>query len=137
MGKEAEYRSIAVAVDVDAQIPPIQSDRGKLQQIFLNVINNAFAALDDGGGIDIKARMKDNERVEVAIADNGCGIPAEDIKRIFEPFFSTKTIRGGTGLGLSITYALIRELGGSIEVDSKVGEGTTFRITLPTTQPAQ
>ena len=129
--KEAEYRSIGVSLEVSNDIPQFESDRGKLQQIFLNLINNAFAAMSDGGRLDIKARREDDNFVSVQIIDNGRGIPKEDLKRIFEPFFSTKSGKGGTGLGLSITYGLVQELGGKIEVHSEVGKGTTFTIYLP------
>jgi len=133
LNKEAEYRSIKVAVNVREDMPQLESDRGKLQQIFLNIINNAFAAMSDGGHLDIMIGLKDKNFVTITVTDDGCGIAKEDIKHIFEPFFSTKTGHGGTGLGLSITYGLVQELGGSISVQSKVGKGTTFIITLPFT----
>ncbi len=131
LGKEAEYRNIEVNVDVSGDIPRFDSDRGKLQQIFLNIINNAFAAMSDGGRLEIKARLKNENFVLVSISDNGCGISEPDLKRVFEPFFSTKGDTGGTGLGLSITYGLVQEIGGEIEVESKEGVGTTFKVTLP------
>ncbi|MDY6972809.1 MAG: HAMP domain-containing sensor histidine kinase, partial [Thermodesulfobacteriota bacterium] len=108
-----------------------QRDRGKLQQGFLYIINNAFAAMDDGGHLTIVAREDANAGVSVAIADDGHGIDEKEIAHVFEPFFSTKTQQGGTGLGLSITYGLLQELGGGISVQSRVGEGTVFTITLP------
>lgn len=128
--KEAEYRSILVSLKAK-DIPEFETDRGKLQQILLNIINNAFAAMDDGGHLDIVAALENNSSVSVTIADDGQGIPEAETKHIFEPFFSTKTGQGGTGLGLSITYGLIKELGGDISVWSKTGEGTRFTITLP------
>ncbi len=128
--KEAEYRSIKVVVK-DEEIPVFETDRGKLQQIFLNIINNAFAAMNDGGHLDIRTHKESNGFVTVTIRDNGCGIPAEDIDHIFEPFYSTKIGQGGTGLGLSITYGLVQELGGTITATSKEGEGTCFTIKLP------
>jgi len=131
MGKEAEYRSISVSVDVPDDIPKIRSDRGKLQEIFLNVINNAFAALNDGGSLDITVKRQGDSLVSLSFADNGCGIAEADIKRIFEPFFSTKTQKGGTGLGLSITYGLVKKIGGRIDVQSQAGKGTTFTVCLP------
>jgi len=134
LGKEAEYRCIQLKVDVDEHIPPLESDRGKLQQIFLNLFNNAFAAMKDGGRLEITARRRDRNNITMKVADNGCGISDTDINRVFEPFFSTKQKDCGTGLGLSITYGLIKELGGTIEVESKVGEGTAFTITLPLAQ---
>jgi len=129
--KEAEYRSIEVSVKIPNDIPQLETDRGKLQQIFLNLINNAFAAMSDGGHLNITARREDKDFVSATITDNGCGIPDEDLERIFEPFFSTKTKKGGTGLGLSITYGLVKDVGGTISVQSEVEKGTSFTITLP------
>ena len=134
LGKEAEYRCIQLKIDVDDKLPRLESDRGKLQQIFLNLFNNAFAAMQDGGRLEIRARRKDRDRVTVTVADNGCGIPEKDLNRVFEPFFSTKLKDCGTGLGLSITYGLVKELGGTIDVESQVGEGTVFTVTLPLKQ---
>jgi signal transduction histidine kinase len=131
LGKEAEYRGINVNVELRDQIPTIESDRGKLQQILLNLVNNAFAAMADGGHLDIKVYQESAKFISVKVTDDGCGIPEVDLKRIFEPFFSTKKTKGGTGLGLSITYGLVRELGGDIRVESAVGKGTSFTVMLP------
>jgi signal transduction histidine kinase len=131
--KEAQYRSIEVLIDIAEDIPEFECDRGKLQQILLNIINNAFAALTNGGQIKIKSDKEGPDSVKIVISDNGCGIPAENLKYIFEPFFSTRMKVGGTGLGLSITYGLIQELGGKIDVKSEVGKGSRFTITLPLT----
>jgi len=129
--KEAEYRSIDVIVDIKEDIPDFESDRGKLQQILLNIINNAFASMKTGGSVTIRAMTMADARVQIEITDTGCGISQENLRFIFEPFFSTKTEVGGTGLGLSITHSLAKELGGRIEVESTVGKGTTFMINLP------
>ncbi len=131
LNKEAQYRGLDIEVDIPDQLPPIVTFRSRLQQILLNIINNAFAAVPDCGTIVIKARDTGSGNIEIQIRDNGAGIAAENIGRIFEPFFSTKTDRGGTGLGLSITYNLVQELGGSIRVESRVGEGTAFTVSLP------
>ncbi|MFH1983912.1 MAG: ATP-binding protein [Pseudomonadota bacterium] len=131
LGKEAEYRCITVSVSVDDEIPMLESDPGRLQEIFLNLITNAFAALPDNGYLTITAAMRDAQHVVISFTDTGHGIRAEDVDRVFEPFFSTKIGSGGTGLGLSITYGLVQELGGNIRVTSEVGKGTTFTITLP------
>ena len=132
MEKEAEYRSIKVDIQVPDNIPNFESDRGKLQQIFLNLVNNAFAAMSDGGRMMLKAETSGKDKVVITCKDDGCGIPESDIPHVFEPFFSTKAKSGGgTGLGLSITYGLVKELGGDIELTSEVNEGTTFKITLP------
>ena len=128
--KEAEYRSIDLKIDSDDGIPLIKSDRGRLQEIFLNLITNAFAAIKENGSlnISIKKDVEADDLVLISFTDDGHGIPEKDLERIFEPFFSTKTGQGGTGLGLSITYGLIKELKGTIDVKSQPGEGTTFTV---------
>lgn len=130
VGKEAEHRNISVAYDISPQVPSIESDRGQLQQVFLNIINNAIAAIKDGGKIEIIIKPKDDSEVNITIKDNGTGIPEENLKNIFEPFFSTKG-EFGTGLGLSITKDIVEKLGGKIHVDSEVNIGTRFTVTLP------
>ena len=133
MGKEAEHRNVRVNCTSMGNVPQIESDRGQLQQVFLNIITNAFAAVDDGGQIDIKIEQSNEQSVDVTVADNGHGIPKENLERIFEPFFTTKR-EYGTGLGLSITYGIVEKLGGTIDVQSRPGEGTSFTITLPVNQ---
>ena len=135
--KEAEYRAIVVKTDYAEDVPPFHSDRGKLQQVFLNLINNAFAAMDKGGELVVDVKMENPETIRAMVSDSGTGIARENLDKIFEPFFSTKTKSGGTGLGLSITYGLVKELGGNITVDSTIGVGTTFTVTLPLEPPAK
>jgi signal transduction histidine kinase len=130
--KEAEYRNVNVYVDIAEDIPEIETDRGKLQQVLLNLVNNAFQALDNGCNLDIKASPESRDRVSITISDNGCGMSQENLSKIFEPFFTTKEKGQGTGLGLAITYALVKKLQGNISVASKENEGTTFTIILPT-----
>ncbi|HYR02345.1 MAG TPA: ATP-binding protein [Syntrophobacteria bacterium] len=129
--KEASYRNITLNVEIPDGLPSLLTDKGKVQQIFLNLINNAFQAVGDGGRIDIVGRQVDGGKIAVRVSDNGCGISDENLQRIFEPFFSTKKDSGGTGLGLSITYGLVQRLGGQIAVESELGKGTTFTVTLP------
>lgn len=129
--KEAEYRNIRIDIEFAAGFPEFESDRGNLQQIFLNLINNAFAAMDDGGHLKISGRREGADKVEVTVGDDGHGIAEEDLPHIFEPFFLSKTNPEGTGLGLSVTYGLVREMGGCIRVESHLGEGTRFTIELP------
>lgn len=131
MGKEAEYRSIQVEVDIDQNLPTLETNCGRLQQILLNLINNAFAAVDNGGHIRISVRPSTADSITIQVEDNGCGMTEHELTRIFEPFYTTRRSRGGTGLGLSITYSLAQELGGSIDVESEPGKGTQFRVTLP------
>jgi len=130
LGKEAEHRNISVHFDLSTDNLTIESDRGQLQQVFLNIINNGFAAVQDGGWIRIAISNEGINDIAVAICDNGTGISKEDQKRIFEPFFSTKG-QFGTGLGLSITKNIVETLGGKIEVESELNEGTCFTVTLP------
>jgi signal transduction histidine kinase len=127
---EASHRSIKIEVAVGDDVPLIESDRGQLQQVFLNLVSNAYAAVPDGGWIKIKGRKLSPSEVAVAVSDSGTGIPEADIQNIFEPFFSTKG-QAGTGLGLSITRDIVEKLGGIIEVASTVGKGTTFTVNLP------
>lgn len=131
LAKEAEYRDIDVVISVPEDMPEIESDRGKMQQILLNIINNAFAAMKTGGQVKVVASIEKGDSIRLEISDTGCGIPTEAMKYIFEPFFSTRTDAGGTGLGLSITYSLVQELNGKIDVQSEVGKGTTFVVTIP------
>ncbi len=130
--KEVAYRNIQVYVDVPDDLPPIETDRGKLQQILLNLVNNAFQAVDDGCILEIEASPEGSDKVRIVISDNGCGMPEENLSNIFKPFFTTKEANGGTGLGLAITYGLVKKLHGDITVKSRLREGTTFTITLPT-----
>jgi signal transduction histidine kinase len=137
LDKEAAHRDIEVRVDAEDDLPMIESDRGQLQQVFLNIINNAFAAVaDDTGRIDIDLLRIADDRVAVAVTDNGMGIEAEHLDRIFEPFFTTKRSEG-TGLGLSITYGIVKKLGGEIKAESEAGRGTRFRVELPITAPPE
>ena len=129
--KEASYHNISINVDIPEDFPVIYSDHGSLQQIFFNLINNSFQAMNEGGRLDVLAAKKDEKYIAVSIKDSGCGISQEDQKNIFEPFFTMKTMKGGTGLGLSIIHGLVRKLKGNISVSSKIGEGATFTVTLP------
>ena len=131
LGRDAEERSIAISVKIQEDLPGIESDQSHLQQIFLNLLNNAFEALKEGGDLEIRVDLEDAQFVTVAFTDNRLIIPEEDLKRIFDPFFASKGKRVGTGLGLPITYGLVQEIGGSIRVESETGKGTCFIIRLP------
>ncbi|MEW6501343.1 MAG: sensor histidine kinase [Thermodesulfobacteriota bacterium] len=133
LDKEAMYRDIRIRLDLQPDLPVVESDRGQMQQIFLNIINNAIDAIGKNGNIDITTRQVSPRAVLVEISDDGPGIPEELIQNIFEPFFTTKrdSEKPGTGLGLAITYGLVKKLGGEVSVASGVGEGTTFSISFP------
>jgi two-component system, NtrC family, sensor kinase len=134
LAKEATYNQIRIAFNLDQNVGKIISDRGPLQQVFLNITNNAIDAIGDHGTIILSSKQVDQQHVLIQITDDGPGMSEEVRDRIFEPFFTTKETGKGTGLGLSITYGLVRKLGGDIKVISEIGEGTTFEITLPVQQ---
>lgn len=114
-------------------IPKIQGYAGKLNQVFLNLLSNAFQAIRENGDVWIRTRKSDS-CVEVEIEDNGAGISKENLKRIFEPFFTTKPVGQGTGLGLSISYGIIEQHHGKILVTSVPAQGTSFVVRLPILQ---
>jgi two-component system NtrC family sensor kinase len=128
--KEAMYNRIRMELHFQKDLPTIYCDKGQLQQIFLNIINNAIDAIGKDGLIEIGTSLQGGD-VLVRIKDSGPGIPPNILKHIFDPFFTTKAPGKGTGLGLSITYGLVKKLGGEITVSSEVGKGATFAIRLP------
>jgi signal transduction histidine kinase len=113
-------------------IPKVACAPSQINQVFLNLLTNAAQATpEEGGVITVRTFQPDREHVAVEVADNGHGIAAEVLPKIFDPFFTTKEVGKGTGLGLSISYKIVESHGGRITVDSKVGVGTRFRVTLP------
>lgn len=134
---EARFLNINLRTDFDANLPLIISDTTQLQQVFLNLMNNAIDAIGKDGEIKIQTQfLAQLKKISIDIADNGPGIPKEILAKIFDPFFTTKEVGKGTGLGLSISYTIIEKLGGQIKVASEVGKGTTFNILLPVTELA-
>lgn len=121
---------ITVNSQLKTSLPAVYGNSGKLQQVFMNLIMNARDAMPRGGELTI-ATEAENSTVHVEVSDNGMGIPADHLNKIFDPFFTTKATSRGTGLGLAVTYGIIREHSGSIQVDSVVGRGTTFRLEFP------
>jgi two-component system NtrC family sensor kinase len=111
-------------------LPLVPIHAGKFAQVFTNILMNAFQAISENGEIRIECG-EDEKRVYVDISDNGEGISEKNLKNIFDPYFTTKKKSGGTGLGLPVTYNIVREHGGHIEVKSKVGEGTSFKVYVP------
>jgi signal transduction histidine kinase len=112
------------------EIPDVECLPSQLNQVFMNLLVNAAHAIEDKGIITIRTGTQD-DGVWVEVSDSGNGIAPEHLNRIFEPFFTTKPVGKGTGLGLSVSYSIIQTHHGNINVASKVGEGTTFRIWLP------
>jgi PAS domain S-box-containing protein len=129
--KEAFHRKLNINLDFSEDMGSLESDRGQLQQVFLNIIKNAFEVMDDGGHLSIKTRLNDGGMVEITITDDGRGMSPEQVENIFEPFY-TRGKASGTGLGLFITHGIVtKNLGGKIAVESEEGKGTTFTIELP------
>lgn len=114
--------------------PSLHADPHQLEQVFLNLVNNALDATDLDGTVTIEIKTE-NGLVRIDFVDDGIGVPEENIKKIFDPFFTTKPIGKGTGLGLSICFGIIQNLNGRIEVESKPGEGTRFTVRIPLKQP--
>lgn len=127
---QIERKRVKLALTLPEPPPSIHADGSQLQQVFLNLVLNALDAVPEGGELRISTRH-DTEGIEVAVADNGCGIPEEDLGRIFDPFFSTKGVGRGTGLGLSVSYGIVQAHRGRIAVESRAGVGSTFRVWLP------
>ena len=121
---------IEFQIETPADLPPVSGDGGQLQQAIIALSANAVDAMPDGGTLTIAARRHD-KNVVVEISDTGVGIAPEHITKIFEPFFTTKEVGRGTGLGLAVCYGILTEHGGSLDVQSALGVGSTFTITLP------
>jgi len=128
------FKNVAISVEKKSDLPKVHVDRIHVQQTMVNLLMNAAQAMPEGGRIQIRTGMND-QYVFIAITDTGIGIKDEDLDRIFEPFFTTKEKEQGTGLGLSLCKRLIEANAGKIEVESKVGEGTTFTIMIPINAP--
>lgn len=136
LAKEALYNHIKIEFALKEDLPLIQSDRGQLQQVFLNILNNALDAIGRNGKVLIMSKAE-KDCIIIGIIDDGPGIPEKTLRHIFEPFFTTKEIGKGTGLGLPITYGLVKKLGGTIQVTSEVGKGAYFEIQLPLHSPKE
>ena len=122
-------RGVRVDARLDDSLPPVDADEAQLRQALMNLMRNAADAMRGGGALTVATRRAVDGAVEVSVEDTGAGISSENLSRIFEPFFSTK--EGGTGLGLALTQQIVNEHGGSIEVASRPGRGTTFTLKLP------
>jgi two-component system NtrC family sensor kinase len=118
------------------ELPPVMCIPQQLNQVFMNILVNAAHAIKEKGDISIKTRRQDGH-VEIAIRDTGCGIPTANISKVFDPFFTTKEVGKGTGLGLNVAYNIVKKHNGTIDVESQVGQGTTFIIKLPVEQSMQ
>jgi PAS domain S-box-containing protein len=126
---------IQVVKELGESLPPVHGSANKLQQVFLNLFLNARDAMPGGGMLEVRTGAH-NGSVEIEIADTGAGIPREDIHRIFDPFYTTKSNGRGTGLGLSVSYGIIKEHAGKIDVRSTPGKGTSFHVEFPAARKA-
>jgi len=129
-------QGIRIETQFDPKLPPCQGSRGHLQQVFLNLLNNARDAMPQGGAITLTTYVN-GRRLTAEVKDDGAGMTPETQRRVFEPFYTTKGVGKGTGLGLSVAYGIIKTHGGNIEVESEPGRGTLFRVTLPMEGPPQ
>ena len=134
VNKELKQKNIRVEKHFAPHLPPIQGISDQIRQVLLNILNNASDAMPAEGGTITLTTENLGDEVAIHIADSGSGIRAEDMEKIFEPFFSTKSAVKGTGLGLSVSYGIIKRHGGSIRVKSSPGQGSTFTIRLPLRQ---
>lgn len=131
LGRELAVSSIEVVRDYGPNLPDLMTDRNQLQQVLLNIINNAIDALEDKPGtIRIRTR-REGRWLRISISDTGKGMTQEQLGKIFLPFYTTKEVGKGTGLGLSVSYGIVKHFGGEIEVESTPGVGSTFTVTLP------
>ena len=140
--RPASFLDIDIALDLDRTVPQIWIDADLIKQVIMNMVVNAQHAIENTGTITVRTRRCPEPvaidpggaavpMVEIAVIDTGCGIPEHNLQRIFDPFFTSKAVGKGTGLGLSVSHGIVRSHGGTIEVESVVGEGSTFRIRLP------
>ncbi|MEE9513425.1 MAG: cache domain-containing protein [Anaerolineales bacterium] len=129
---QASFQNIEFVERFETDLPMVVVDPSQMQQVFLNMIINAAEAMEAGGKLTLVTRSNSAENfIEISITDTGHGIAEENFEKLFDPFFTTKDVGHGTGLGLAISYGIIKEHGGEISIESKVGEGSTFLIRLP------
>ncbi|MBD3237179.1 MAG: hypothetical protein GF330_10775 [Candidatus Eisenbacteria bacterium] len=131
------HKHAEIHTRLDPDLPTFVGNSQKIEQVLVNLVVNAAQAMPDDrmGRIDV-ASTREGEQIVVTVADDGKGMNEKTLKQIFDPFFTTKRARGGTGLGLAIAYRIVEEHGGTIGVESEVGQGTTFTIRLPIRQEA-
>ncbi|MDD3473821.1 MAG: HAMP domain-containing sensor histidine kinase, partial [Syntrophaceae bacterium] len=129
--QRAKYANVKLFSDLDADLPTVDVSPSEIQQVLLNLVNNAVDALEPQGGKVTLTSKVENSFIVMDVADDGPGIPKANLSRIFDPFFTTKPVGKGTGLGLSICYGIIKKMGGDITVSSAVSLGTTFHVKIP------
>jgi PAS domain S-box-containing protein len=139
-GHQLKVHDIETVLDLDPDIPNIMAEHNRLEQVLINLVSNAIDAMDEKSSqpeaqtspkrLSIKSFVE-NDRVMIYVSDTGTGMSEEVKNKIFEPFFTTKKVGKGTGLGVSISYGIVKDYNGSIEIDSEIGQGTTFKLTFP------
>ncbi|MDQ1636705.1 MAG: hypothetical protein QOF62_44 [Pyrinomonadaceae bacterium] len=134
LAHQQRANNINFQIETASDLPLVSGDEGQLQQAIIALGTNAIDAMPVGGQLKIVS-SKHGENVCIEVSDNGAGIPAENVAKIFEPFFTTKEVGKGTGLGLAVCYGILTEHGGSLDVQSTIGVGTTFTISLPAIIP--
>ena len=146
--RAAHLQDTAIEIDLDPGLPCVWVDEDQMKQVVMNMLVNAQHATDRGGTIAVRSRLcpapagpdpgaAPVEMVEISIVDTGCGIPEQDLQRIFDPFFTSKGVGKGTGLGLSVSHGIVASHGGTIKVESTVGKGSAFRVYLPIMAPRE
>jgi two-component system NtrC family sensor kinase len=130
---EMQGAGVAVERELAPDLPAVRGDEGQLRAAFLNLFRNSREAMSGGGTLRVRSVRAADGGVEVTVSDTGSGIPPEQLERIFDPFFSTKS--GGTGLGLAFSLQVVKEHGGAIQCQSEVGRGTTFAVRIPPPPP--
>ncbi len=133
-GTELAVSNIEVVRDYCKDPPRVRATVNQLEQVLFNLLNNARDSMRGRGRIDVRTRVTDGF-LHIDVQDTGCGMTADQMEKVFFPFFTTKAVGKGTGLGLSISYGIVKSHGGRIEVSSEVGEGTTFTVSLPISEP--
>jgi len=141
LGHQLKAHRIEVELDLAPDLPPVLADHNRLEQVFVNLVSNAIDAIDEktehpGEAVDNQRRIRirsygSGDRVVAEVADTGVGIPEDVRGKLFEPFFTTKKVGKGTGLGTSISYGIVQGYDGTIEIESRPGEGAAFRLTFP------
>ncbi len=129
--QRAKYGNIEIRTEFEKDLPSISTSETELQQVFLNLMNNALDAMEKTGGTITLSSKRKGDDIVVALADSGPGIAEANLPRIFDPFFTTKPVGKGTGLGLSICYGIIKKMGGEILARSAISNGTTFEVRVP------
>ncbi len=134
--QKTRYANVNIVTELEPELPPIEASPTEIQQVLLNLVNNAIDAIDQPGGTVTVVTRTEGDAVVLEVRDTGKGIPEANLARIFDPFFTTKPVGQGTGLGLSICYGIVEKAGGIISVESEIEQGTTFTVSFPQ-QPSE